>query len=420
MPAFDLTAADPLMKIHFNPRIIKQFNTAAVLFNRFFDGKGIPISNRGLEIPIHTGGNGDIAWYSDGGTLPDGSGQNLVRASVGFFQYAMAVKFTGAALDAAGDDAVTYAKTLAFNIRNATVDSIKFLNIYSFLDGSGKLAKVSAGVTLSTSGNTTVSVDGNNDSARYLRNGMRIDFLAAADDSLKASATIVSVNKIPGDATSGATITVGPATSAAVLASGDSIVVSGSLNKVMAGLKNIVDDTGTFQGVNRSNVPTFKGNVIALSGSPALARDHLRRALALIQVARGSIDMSQVEIWSHPSQLHSYMDMGWSLKRFQGSNARQLDLGYTAVEWEGVPWVIATDMPKDHLFVLDRSSMFKVRARELSFDDRTGSILRQVPSSTAGRYDDAFVAFLLFRGNIGSYSPNSNTKVNGLAVPSGY
>ena len=79
-----------------------------------------------------------------------------------------------------------------------------------------------------------------------------------------------------------------------------------------------------------------------------------------------------------------------------------------------------TDCPKDHIFGIDRDLMFKVVARELSFDDRTGSILRQVPSSTAGQYTDAFVAFLIFRGNLGTYVPNAHTKLNGLSVPSGY
>src|SRR5438128_1515306 len=314
MAAFDLTAADPLMKIHFNPRIIKQFNTAAVLYNRMFEGKGIPISNRGLEIPLHVGPNADFTWYADGGTLPQGSGQRLTRSSVGFQSFALAVQFTGATLDAVGDDAVTYARALTFNVKNATVDAIKYLNIYSFLDG-----------------------------------------------------------------------TVAPV------------------------VQNIV----------RSSFPEFKGNLISLTGSPALSRDHLRRSIALIQIVRGSVNTGDLELWAHPAQLHSYADMGWTLKRYL-NNMKKLDLGYTAYEWEGIPWVIDTDAPKDTIYLLDSESLLKVTARNLSFDDRTGAILRQVPSATSGRYNDAFVAFLLARFNLGAYSPNSNTKISGLGVPTGY
>ncbi len=113
------------------------------------------------------------------------------------------------------------------------------------------------------------------------------------------------------------------------------------------------------------------------------------------------------------------MDMGWSLKRFLDSN-KKLDLSFNAVEWEGFPWIVDTDCPKDHIFFVDRDVMFKVVARELSFDDRTGSVLRQVPSSTSGQYTDSFVAFLLLRGNLGTYVPNAHVKLNGLGVPAGY
>jgi hypothetical protein len=113
------------------------------------------------------------------------------------------------------------------------------------------------------------------------------------------------------------------------------------------------------------------------------------------------------------------MDMGWTLKRFQGTSMK-MDLGYTAVDFEGIPWVIDTDCPRDTIFFVDRESLFKVTARALSFDTRSGSILRQIPSATAGQYSDAFVAFLIFRGNLGAYTCNSMTKVVNLAIPIGY
>jgi hypothetical protein len=421
MAAFDLTAADPLMKIHFNPRITKQFGSAAVLYNRYFDGKGVPISNRGLEIPVHLGPNSSIAWYQDGGKLPSGQGQRLTRASVGFKSFALAVLFTGAALDAAGKDAVTYAQALTFNIRNATMDAIKYLNIYSFLAGDGVLAKVGANVTLSTTTNTTIDVSGNADGARYLRVNMPLDVQQGNSATARqTNLTVVSIPAGPGRAAT--SITVGPSPAQTQLLADDTIVISGSYGSVITGLQGIVDD-GTvlnpFQSVNRTTYPEYKSNVIALSGNPALARDHLRRAIALIQIARGEVNLGNLEIWTHPAQLHAYADLGWDIQRFN-NGIKKFDAGFTTYEFEGIPWVIDTDAPKDHLFVLNRSSMFKTVARALSFDDRTGNILRQVPSSTAGNYDDKFVAFLMARMNEGSYSPNDNSKINGLAVPSGY
>lgn len=426
MAAFNLTAAQPLMKIYFNPRISKQFNTAAVLWNRYADGKGIPISNRGMEIPTHLNPNANFNWFSDGGTLPSGGSESLASALVGFFSFVEAVQLTGAALDAAGSDAVTYARALAFNIKMATINAIKYLNIYAFLDGSGILAKSGGTPTLSTSVNTTVNVTGTVEASHWLRPGMTIAFLTGSVLPVKATATIVSLDQ-PIEIASGTNIVVGPASSGATLAAGDAIVVTGtsgaadSFNNVISGLEYIIDNgtvSSTFQNINRSLNNQYNAGVIALSGSPALARDHLRRMLATVQILQGRVSPS-LEFISHPSQLHAYMDMGWTLKRFNDAN-KKLDLGFTAVEWEGFPWIIDTDSPKDRIFGVDADLMFKVVARELSFDDRTGSILRQVPSSTAGQYTDAFVAFLIFRGNLGTYVPNAHVQLNGLSIPTGY
>jgi hypothetical protein len=430
LPQFDLSAADPIFKVVFNPRVEKQFNTAAVLWNDVFEGSGTMISNRGLEIPVHMAPNGQHAWYGDGGALPSGDSEKTNRAIVGFYSYVKPVQFTGAALDAGGGgDATNYVKTLSFNVRNAVVQAVKELNWYSFLDGTGILAKAGASVTLSTSANTTVDVTGLGDGARYLRPGLTVDFLTGVTSTVKGTATIVSVSNILGaagttnlTAAAGAvTIVVGPASAAGAIVSGDGIVASGSFNKAMAGLKVIIDNgtfAANFQNINRANNPNYNANVISLSGTPALTRDFLRRGIWVIQQARGAVDLSKLRIWSHGAQLHAYVDMGWTLKQFNG-NAMKMDLGYTAFEFEGIPWVIDTDAPRDTLYFVNKDSMLKVTARKLSFDDRTGSILNRVPTTTGG-YNDAFVAYLEFRGNLGAYFPNANTAIPALGVPAGY
>jgi hypothetical protein len=414
------------MKIFFNPRISKQFNSAAVLWNRYADGKGIPISNRGMEIPTHLNPNANFDWFSDGGTLPTGGSEGLASALVSFFSFVEAVQLTGAALDAAGNDAVTYARALAFNIKMATINAIKYLNIYAFLDGTGSLATLGTAVLTSTTVNSTLVASGSIEGTHWLRPGMTVAIHNGNSATVRGTGTIVSLAGAIEDATQ-TNFVIGPTNVAFTTANGDIVTVtatvgaSDSYNNVISGLKYIMDNgtiTPVFQNINRSTNPQYNAGYISLAGSPALARDHLRRLLATVQILQGRVSPS-LELISHPSQLHAYMDMGWTLKRFNDAN-KKLDLGYTAVEWEGFPWIIDTDCPKDHIFGADRDVLFKVVARELSFDDRTGSILRQVPSSTAGQYTDAFVAYLIFRGNLGTYVPNAHVREFGFSVPIGY
>jgi hypothetical protein len=434
LPQFDLSAADPIFKQVFNPRITKQFNTAAVLWNDVFEGTGTQISNRGLEIPVHMAPNGVHMWYADGGNLPTGDSEKFNRAIVGFYSYVKPIRWTGAALDAGGGgDATTYAKSLSVNVRNGVIQAIKELNAYSFLDGTGILGKVGAIVTPSTVATWTLDVTGTGDGARYLRPGQFINVYTGTVAPVKFSAQILQVNNTLGAAGTvtnaqgggAVTLTMNPASSATATAVGDAIVSSqsagagaaDSFNKVMAGLKVIIDN-GTFavnfQNINRINNPQYNANVIPLSGTPPLTRDHLRRSLWLIQQARGAVDLSKIRIWSHGAQLHAYAEMGWTLKQFNGT-AMKMDLGYTAYEWEGVPWVIDTDAPRDTLYFVNKDSMLKVTARKLSFDDRTGSILNRIPTTTGG-YADIFEAYLEFRGNLGCEFPNANCVTTGLNV----
>jgi hypothetical protein len=423
---FNLTAAQPLMKIYFNPRISKQFNTAAVIWNRYADGKGIPISNRGMEIPTHMNPNASFDWYADGGTLPAGGSESLASALVGFFSFVLSVGFTGAALDAAGNDAVTYARALAFNVKMATINAIKYLNIYAFLNGSGSLATLGTVVTTSTTVNSTLVASGSIEGTHWLRPGMMVAVHSGSTATVRGTGVIISMSNPIEDAT-GTTFVIGPTNVSFTTASGDILTItatagaSDSYQNVIAGL-NLILDNGTestyFQNINRSTQPQYNAGVISLSGSPALSRDYLRRMLATVQILQGKVSPG-LELVSHPAQLHAYMDMGWTLKRFNDAN-KKLDLGYTAVEWEGFPWVIDTDSPKAIIYGVDRDLMFKVIARELSFDDRTGSILRQNPSATAGQYADAYTAFLEARLNLGTYVPNAHVKLTGLGVPTGY
>ena len=379
-----------------------------------------------MEIPTHLQPNAAFNWISDGGNLVTGSGETLASALVNFFTFQESVQITGAALDAAGNDATTYARALAFNLKMATINAIKYMNIYAFGDGSGTLATLGTAVLTSTTVNSTLVASGSIEGTHYLRPGMFVAIHNGATSTVRGTGTIISMTGAIEDA-SQTNFVIGPTNAAFTTASGDIVTITGttgasdSFQNVISGLKLIVDNgtlSTTFQNVNRATNSQYNAGVIALSGSPALARDHLRRALATVQILQGRVSPS-LEIISHPAQLHAYMDMGWTLKRFLDAN-KKLDLGFNAVEWEGFPWIVDTDCPKDHIFLVDRDVMFKVVARELSFDDRTGSVLRQVPSATAGQYTDAFVAFLLLRGNLGSYVPNAHVKINGLSVPVGY
>src|SRR5260370_11904225 len=106
----------------------------------------------------------------------------------------------------------------------ATINAIKYLNIYSFLDGTGILGQVGASVTLSTTVNTTVNVTGSIEAAHFLRPGMTVAFMTGTTTPVKATATIVSLDQ-PIEIASGTNIVMGPASAPAPLASAAAILL---------------------------------------------------------------------------------------------------------------------------------------------------------------------------------------------------
>jgi hypothetical protein len=65
--------------------------------------------------------------------------------------------------------------------------------------------------------------------------------------------------------------------------------------------------------------------------------------------------------------------------------------------------------------------MQKFVAKDYGWDDKSGSILRQVPSATSGiAYTDQYEAYMTARYNYGCTRPNKGAWIDALSVPTGF
>ncbi len=408
MPTGDLTVANGVVKI-VGGKLTRQYEESALFHNRLQKGKGTKIGDRGVEIPTHLTGNYNHAFMADAGEFPVG-GSNLVkRASVFFKNYAFAVRLSGAAIDSINSMDVAYIKDwLQFNLDETMSAGYKMGNIYAHGTGSGRLA------TLSADGGSSVTQTVNNtDKNRFLRDGLKIDIVTPASGAVAGSANIVLAKA------SATTFTLDAAIDPA--ASTDIVVASGSFNLAITGKKAMIDDTTnapvTFQGLSRNTYPAYRAFRVD-AGSTGLDVSHLRRALSAgVHINVGELNRDALEIWSHPAQTSAYSALGWKLKRFTG-DAKSVDLGFTAYEYEGINWVEDVDCDKDRLDFLDFSTLAKYVAKDFGWDDKTGSILRQVVGTST--YKDQYEAFMTARYNYGCTRPNKSAFVDALNVPVGF
>ncbi len=407
MPTGDLTVANGVVKL-VGGKLIKQFEESALLHNRLQKGKGTKIGDRGVEIPTHLEGNYNHTFMADSGEFPVGGSNAVKRAQVFFRNYASAVRLSGAAIDSINSMDVAYIKDwLQFNLDETMGASYKMCNIYAHGKGDGRLATLSADGGSSTT--QTVLADGN----RFLKAGLKIDIVAPATGVIAGSATIVNPKASSTTFTLDSAINPGAST--------DIVVASGAFNLAITGIKAMIDDTTnapvTFQGLSRNTYPAYRAFRVD-GGGNGLDVAYLRRALgAGIHIASGELNRDVLEIWSHPAQTAAYSALGWNLRRFDGKS-KSIDLGFTQYEYEGVGWTEDVDCDKDRIDFTDFSTLGKYVAKDFGWDQKTGSILRQVVGTNS--YKDQYEAFLTARYNYGCTRPNKNAFVDSLAVPTGF
>lgn len=410
MPSGDLTVGNGVMKI-VGGKIAKQFEEVALMHNRLQKGRGTKISDRGVEIPTHLTGNYNHRFMTDGGDFPVG-GSNLVkRAQVFFKNYAFAARMTGGAIDSINSLDTAYIKEwLQFNLDETMGSGYKMGNIYAYGTGNGRLATISSGANSATQ---TVS---NTDANRYLRDGLVIDAVTTSTGVVTASGTIDN------HAASSTTFTTLAAMTTTVTS--DVIVASGSYNLAIMGLAGMIDDTTNgavnFQGLSRNQYTGYRAFRVG-AGANGLDVSYLRRMLAAgVFISSGELNRDALELVSHPCQTSAYSALGWNLKRFKGDD-KTIDFGFTRYEYEGISWMEDVDCQKTSIYAVDFSTINKYVAKDFGWDEKTGSILRQVPSATSGiAYKDSFEAYWTGRYNYGCTRPNKNAWIDNLAVPSGF
>jgi hypothetical protein len=406
----DLTVANGVMKI-VGGKLTKQYEEIPLLHNRMQKGRGTKISDRGVEIPTHLSPNPAHRWMSDGGDFPAGGSNTVKRAQVFFKNYGFATRMTGGAIDAVNSMDVAYIKDwLQFNLDETMSTGYKFGNIYAWGTGNGALATINSGANSAVQ---SVASGGN----RFLRDGLVIDSVTTSSGVVTVSAATVLVAKA--SATSFTTVAAMTTT-----VTSDVIVASGSYNLAVTGIQAMVDDTTngpvTFQGLSRNTYPQYRAFRVT-AASNGLDISYLRRMLgAGIHIATGELNRDALELWSHPAQWSAYNALGWQLKRFEGKSL-SVELGFTAAEYEGINWIQDVDAPTNQIYALDWTTFGKYIAKDFGWDDKTGAILRQVPSATSGiAYTDTYEAYWTGRFNYGCTRPNKNALIDLLAVPTGF
>ena len=172
-----------------------------------------------------------------------------------------------------------------------------------------------------------------------------------------------------------------------------------------ASITEIVSDTGTFQGIDRSAQTWWKAVKKGNSGTDRAL------TLALMQDAfsaseKAGADVSKLHIFTEFALRDKYAALLTADKRFV--NKMQLDGGFEALEFNGRPVIADPKAVAESFFFVDMSSVGLYIMQDFDWMDKDGAILSRVANK------DSYEAVLYSYYNLGAERCNVHVLLNDI------
>jgi hypothetical protein len=277
-----------------------------------------------------------------------------------------------------------------------------------------------------------LGVNGYEDAWLQFTEGERLTFSATPSGTvLRAagspqSARVESISEGGGGTNQGQITVTGDAALLTTIAVGDYIFAgdasgtasqNGGVDREIAGLLAGVDDGGilaTYNNINRTTTPSFKATVFDASAAPyngVLTED----LLILLDAMTGT--KSGTKIDAIVTNAHAPIGYWKDLKADRQINDPRSYTGgkggvYIQLGDRTLPFKTARKLPPQVAFALTTSSWKRFTMGEWQWDDRTGSIWKQVTDANGRK--DAFFAYGKMYEQLACLRPRANFRIDGL------
>jgi hypothetical protein len=412
---FDITAADPILKDHYQGPVREQLNNATFLLSRLrkndqnFEG-------RRAYMPLHKGRNVGIGARKIGGTLPTAGNQQYDKALFDPVYLYGRIELAGPAISRTKGNIGSFIRAVSSELKGVMIDLKQDLNRQLWHDGSSCLTQVNEATT-----DATQTVQG----TKFLAPSMRVQVMS----TVTTPGTIKNTgNEAISSVDAAAKTVTFPSTLAAATTVTDIIVREGArdsntgVNGVpteMWGLEAAISHldpdglatglTSNFGEIDRSSAAGafYKANRVHNSGvQRALSLDLMQEAVDLCDIASDEVPGA---ILTNHAIKRRYAALLVADKRYPAGGDITLDGGYKALEFNGISLVADKDASLtktpdvlNRLYFLSMGSLEMQVLEDWQFMQKDGAILSRVANK------DAYEATVFAYMNLGCDRPNAN------------
>lgn len=377
-----LTSLDAILKNQYLGPVREQINSKIELLKRIETDRE-SVVGKNFTIPLHYGRNEGIGARADGGTLPTAGNQSYKETIVPMRYLYGRIKLTGPSIKAAKSNEGAFIRAVESEMKGLARDLKSDMNRQLFGNGSGVLATCGT-----TSNSTTVTVG----STAKLRVGMIVDIIVTADGTTSTGATGRTITSITNATTfviSGAAITTDNTFS---------VYRSGSRNLEVMGIAGICSATTTLQGLDVSNYPWWKANVLTAVSNRAISETLLQTAL---DTTYQQSDGEATVLFTTVGVRRAYQALLSADRTYQ--NTMEFKGGFKALDYNGLPFMVDKDCNANTIYLLDENHLKFYEMSDWDWMSEDGAILSRVSG------EDAYEAVMYKYCELGCSARNTQT-----------
>ena len=407
MAGATLTTLDNILKNYYLPPVAEQLNNKILLIQRL-ESRSEELFGKQAIVAVHTQRNTGIGVAADGGALPTAGNQSYAQAIYDLKYLYGRVQVTGPSIAKTASEAGAFLKAL-----KSELDGIR-MDLQTDLARQAYGSPVGYNGAIAKCGTTTAATVVVLASAEAIRKGhLQVGMKVNITDNTGAAITNGTGRTILSTNTSTPSITIDAGGGNVTTSSSHYVSRSGNFGGEITGLQQIVADaSGTTLGsINAGTAGNeyWENQRLMNSGTPrAISITLMAQAMSL----SGSVGADPSLIVSTFGIQRALFELLQQSQRFV--NTQEFKGGFTALDWQGRPFVADKDAPFGKVHFLQESDLKVFATGDWGWLDDDGHVLKWVTGY------DAWEAVLARYLNMGAVRRNRQLVLGDITDTVGY